>query len=83
MSNVLISIPSEWITQKVEFVMEDGKVTKKTTNKIQILTSSIPEEWMYGWDSSSDAFNKFFKCCIQGHMYKNGKIIESKKDLIR
>lgn len=83
MSNVLISIPSEWITDKTEYVMENGKCTKKTNKRIYILISSVPEEWMWGWDSSSDSFNKFFATCIQGHMYKNGKIIESKKDLIR
>ena len=83
MSNVLISLPSEWVTEKIEYIMENGKVTKKTNKRIYILTSSVPEDWMYGWDSSPIAFNKFFKNCIQGHMYKNGKIIESKKDLIR
>lgn len=83
MSNVLISIPSEWVREKVEYVMENGKFTKKTNKRIYLLTSSVPEEWMYGWDSSPDAFNKFFKNCIQGHMYNHGKIIESKKDLIR
>ena len=83
MSNVLISIPSELITEKVAYIMENGKFTKKTNKRIYILTDSVPEEWMWGWDSSSESFNKFFKNCIQGHMYKNGKIIESKKELIK
>ena len=29
MSNVLISLPSEWVTEKVEYVMENGKVLRK------------------------------------------------------
>jgi hypothetical protein len=83
MSNVLISMPSELITTKQEYLMENGKFTKKKIERIYLLTSSVPEECIWGWDSSSESFNKFFKNCIQGHMYKNGKIIESKKDLIK
>jgi len=82
MSNVLISVPSELIQTKVEYITQGKKVVKKVIH-YYLVTDQIPEDWLWGWDSSSESFNKFWKKCIQGHMYKNGKVIWNKKDLIR
>jgi hypothetical protein len=82
MSNVLISVPSECIRTKVVRTLGDNKKILKTIH-YELVIYDIPEDWIWGWDSSSESFNKFWKECIQGHMYKNGKVIWNKKDLIR
>jgi len=75
MSNVLISVPSEWLRYKTK----DGMTYVAIGDNGFFFT----DDMMYGDDSTKEKWNEFFNSCILGHMRIGDKIISSKKDLLR